>query len=278
MFTIGEFSKVTGLTVKALRFYHEEGLLAPSFVHPQTRYRYYDPCQIEAARIIAYLRRMEFPVAEIRQMLRHVRDGDDLLDTVERHKADIEQRLRRLRKVARSLQQFISEERQGRVMAQGTQEVREKTLDAMLVGGVRMKGRYSDCGKGFSRIGRALGRYICGKPFLLHYETEYKEDDAEFEACFPIRQAKAVDGVSVRELPGGRCLSLLHTGPYDQLGRSYARILKHVKERGYAAAVPTREVYLKGPGMVFKGNPNHYVTEIQILIGREGAAHAPGVS
>jgi hypothetical protein len=38
MFTIGEFSKVAGLTVKTLRFYHEEGLLLPSFVDPRSGY------------------------------------------------------------------------------------------------------------------------------------------------------------------------------------------------------------------------------------------------
>ena len=39
---IGEFSKLSGLTVKTLRFYHEEGLLVPAFVDPDTGYRYYD--------------------------------------------------------------------------------------------------------------------------------------------------------------------------------------------------------------------------------------------
>ena len=32
MFSIGEFSKITGLSVKTLRFYHEQGLLAPSSI------------------------------------------------------------------------------------------------------------------------------------------------------------------------------------------------------------------------------------------------------
>ena len=269
MFTIGEFSRVTGLTVKTLRFYHEEGLLAPSFVDPQTGYRHYDPGQVETARTIAYLRGLEFPVAEIRELLRLGADDEDLLKTVERHKATIEEKVRRLRKVARSLDQFIAEQRQGRVMAQGTNEVREKVLEPLLVAGVRMKGRYSDCGKGFSRIGKAMGRYICGAPLLLHYDTEYKEDDADFEACFPIRQAKVVEGISVRELHGGRCVSLLHRGPYEQLGHSYARILLHVKDKRYCVAVPTREVYLKGPGMFFKGNPRNYVTEIQLPLGGE---------
>src|SRR5687767_14341146 len=113
-FTIGEFSKVTGLTIKTLRFYHEEGLLAPSYVDPQTGYRHYDAGQIETARTIAYLRSLEFPLADIREMLRRQENDVDLLAAVERHKAAIEQKVRHLRKVARSLEQFISEERQGR--------------------------------------------------------------------------------------------------------------------------------------------------------------------
>lgn len=155
-------------------------------------------------------------------------------------------------------------------MAQTANEVQEKILDPLLVAGIRMKGRYSDCGQAFAKIGRSLGRFICGKPLLLHYDTEYHEADADFEACMPVRHRKDVAGISVHELPGGQCVSLVHQGPYDQLGRSYAMIFKYINERKYRAIVPTREVYLKGPGMIFKGNPKNYLTEIQILIETDG--------
>ena len=82
----------------------------------------------------------------------------------------------------------------------------------------------------------------------------------------PVRKGKAVEGISVRELPGGRCVSLLHKGPYEQLGRSYAKILTYLKDKGYECVLPTREVYLKGPGMIFKGNPKNYLTEIQMMV------------
>ena len=274
MFTIGEFSKVTGLTVKTLRFYHEEGLLAPSFVDPQTGYRRYEPGQVETARTIAYLRTLEFPLAEIKELLRQGGDDEDLLDIIERHKVSVEERARQLKRVARSLEQFLSDERQARDMARAAYEVEEKVLPPVLVAGIRMKGRYSDCGQGFSRLGRALGRFICAKPLLLHYDTEYKDDGADFEPCFPVRRANAVDGVCVRELPGGRCLSLLHRGPYEQLGHAYAKVFKRVKEHRYAVVMPTREVYLKGPGMIFKGNPKNYLTEIQIPVDGERSGHA----
>ena len=265
MFTIGEFSRVCGLTVKTLRFYHEQGLLVPSFVDPQTGYRHYDPRQVETARLIAELRKLEFPVSELHQLLKPA-DDEDLLRIVEQHKSILAGKVKAYRKAIKSLEKFISEERQGRTMAQSSYDVQEKTLEPMLVAGVRMNGRYSDCGKGFARLGRSLGRHICGKPFLLHYDEEYKEDDADFEACMPIRLAKTEQEMSVRELAGGRCVCLLHKGPYQQLGHSYAKILRYVKEKGLRIIMPTREIYLKGPGMIFRGSPTNYVTEIQLVV------------
>lgn len=151
-------------------------------------------------------------------------------------------------------------------MQSSTYDVEEKVLEPMLIAGVRMKGKYSDCGQGFARVSKSFGRYAAGKPCNLYYDGQYREEDADFETCIPIRKAKQVEGISVRQLPGGPCVALLHKGPYDQLGRSYAKILKYVEQKGYEVVLPTREVYLKGPGMLLKGNPKNYLTEIQMLI------------
>ncbi len=151
-------------------------------------------------------------------------------------------------------------------MANSTPNVEEKTLESVLVAGLRMKGKYSDCGLGFAQLGKAVGRHISGKPFCLYYDGEYREDDADLETCFPIRKKVRSAGVSVRELAGGPCVSLIHFGPYDQLGRSYEKLLAHVKDHDYDVVLPTREVYIKGPGMIFKGNPKKYITEIQMII------------
>ncbi len=270
VFSIGEFSRVAGLTVKALRFYHEEGLLVPAYIDPDTGYRYYAPSQLETARVIAYLRGLDFPVSEIGKLLAQIREGADLLAVVERQRASIDAKIRHLRSVAVSLDKFIAQEREAvRIMSTTTFKVQEKTVGPILVAGVRMKGKYSDCGQGFSKIGKNFWRHIAGKPMLLIYDHEYKETDADFEPCMPVKKAKTVEGISVRELPGGRCVTLVHQGPYDQLGRSYAKILQYIKAKGYAIDSPCREVYLKGPGMIFKGNPKKYLTEIQMFV-REG--------
>jgi DNA-binding transcriptional MerR regulator len=79
MFSIGEFSKITGLTVKTLRFYHEQGLLAPAQIDDQTGYRYYDDRQIETARVIKQLRELEFSIAEIAELLANYHDDAEVL-------------------------------------------------------------------------------------------------------------------------------------------------------------------------------------------------------
>ncbi len=267
MFTIGEFSKITGLTVKTLRFYHEQGLLTPTSVDEETGYRYYDRSKIETARIITHLRSLDLSLDEISTILRSTGDDADLREIMERQKSLLETKIQRYREIVRSLNQFLSEEEEARkLMSQSPFQIEEKVADPILVAGIRMKGRYADCGPVFARIGRRLGRHISGKPLLLHYDTEYHEEDADFEPCMPVRTVKPVDGISIRQLPGGRCVSLLHNGPYDRLGQSYAKVLDYVRAKGYEVAVPTREIYHKGPGMIFRGNPKNYLTEIQLLI------------
>jgi DNA-binding transcriptional MerR regulator/DNA gyrase inhibitor GyrI len=267
VFSIGEFSKITGLSIKTLRFYHEEGLLTPALVDEQTGYRYYDHGRVEKARTIALLRSLEFSLDDIREMLAKADDESDFLDCLERQKHLLEAKCRQYRTALSSLEQFIHNEREARkAMQNSTFTVEEKELDTLLIAAVRMKGKFSDSGKGFARIGKNLGRHISGKCFLLHYETEFKEDDAEYEACMPVCKGQPAEGISIRELPGGRCVSLLHKGPYEEMGRSYEKILSYIKTKGYEVAVPTREVYIKGPGMIFKGNPKNYLTEIQMLI------------
>lgn len=67
--SIGEFSKESRLSPKALRLYDELGLLPPAFVDPDNGYRYYDPHQLESARQISRLRQLEVPLAQISALL-----------------------------------------------------------------------------------------------------------------------------------------------------------------------------------------------------------------
>ena len=267
MFSIGEFSRITGLTVKTLRFYHEQGVLKPSRVESGSGYRYYDHDKVETAHVIKTLRELEFSLAEIKEILSSYDDDSDLVSFFESRKSEIQRRMQDDRRMIKMLGEVIQREIEvSEKMANESYSVEEKTLEPLLVASVRMQGKYSDCGTGFSKIGRKFGRFICGKSMLLHHDSEYREDDANFDVVMPIKKGESVDDIVVSELPGGRCLSLMHLGPYEELRHSYAKIMDHANEQGITYSTPTREVYHKGPGMIFKGNPKKYLTEIQLMI------------
>ncbi|MFJ3938310.1 MerR family transcriptional regulator [Streptomyces parvus] len=67
--TIGEFARLSRLSAKALRRYDELGLLRPALVDPVNGYRYYDPAQVEGARLVAWLRRIGMPLNRIGRVL-----------------------------------------------------------------------------------------------------------------------------------------------------------------------------------------------------------------
>ena len=267
MFSIGEFSKITGLTVKTLRYYHEQGLLEPSRVESGSGYRFYDYSKVEVARAILALRDLEFPLAEIKEILVNYADDADLISFLEERKSVVRQRLANERRILATLNDIIHFEKEARSRMQNTAyEVEYKQVDAILVACIKMTGNYSDCGKGFSRLGRKFGRFINGKAMMFCHDEEYREHNANFEIAMPIKKGKPIEEIDVKTIPGGKCLSLMHLGPYTEINRSYEKIMRYAADNQLTYSIPTREIYHKGPGIIFRGNPKKYLTEIQLML------------
>jgi serine/threonine protein phosphatase PrpC/DNA-binding transcriptional MerR regulator len=68
LLTIGEFARASRLSPKALRLYDSLGLLRPARVDEWTGYRYYSPDQLDQARLVAWLRRLDMPLAKIKEI------------------------------------------------------------------------------------------------------------------------------------------------------------------------------------------------------------------
>jgi DNA-binding transcriptional MerR regulator/effector-binding domain-containing protein len=268
MFSIGQFSRITGLTIKTIRLYHEKELLIPKWVDETTGYRYFDDRNIEQARAVSYLRELMVPLAEIKAILGRFTEDSDILDFLEKHRETIHLKMEQLNEAALSLDDIIQKEKEAKKMIEDSSySAGEKVVEEVLVAGLRWKGRYGDVGKIFAKLGKLVGRNIRGKPMNLYYDGEYREDDADIETCYPVASNMKMAGeLILHKLPGGKCVSLIHKGPYENLNRSYAKIMEYIQKRKYETALPIREIYLKGPGMIFRGNPKNYLTEIQIII------------
>lgn len=266
MYSIGKFSLITRLTIKTLRRYHEMGLLVPDHVDEESNYRYYRESSVERAQIIRMLKNLEFSLNEIQEILSDYSEDEDILDHLEKRRKTVSEKIKSYNDMADQLDQLVDAIRRTKMIKQTDYEVERKMIEEILFAGHRFKGRYEDVGKYFGKIAKRAGRNIGGSPMSLYYDNEYKEDDADIEAGFPVKKEIKSDGISCRILPGGPAITLIHRGPYEKLGQSYEKIMKYITEKEILIRQPSREIYLKGPGMIFRGNPEKYLTEIQFFI------------
>jgi DNA-binding transcriptional MerR regulator len=264
-YQIGDFSKITRLSVKTLRFYHEEGLLCPDFVDPDSGYRYYDESLLDRARTIQELRSLEFPLKTIKEILEHGKDDAEILNYLKQKSAEFEEQINRYELLQRRLQFIINHEETAKPSEIGA-DIIKKTIPAMEIASLRFIGDYSEIGDAIVKLMRSCGRLISGPPFSIYYDGGYRAEDVDIEVCVPILQTVESNDVKFRVLTGGKALSILHSGPYDAIGTSYKKIIDHINRKGFKVNVPPREIYLKGPGMILPRSPKRYVTEIQILI------------
>lgn len=267
MLSIGEFSRVTRLSLKALRLYHEKGLLIPDRVSLESKYRYYSSAAADRARIIVSLKDMDFSLEEIGDILAGSRDDLEMAAAVRKKLGEVERNLGRVRDMRENLELFLRSVEERKTKTEYPQGIMTEDIPGILVCGMRFKGRYGDAGPHFGRLFRACGRAAQGKPFCLYYDGEYKSEDADIEVAVEVKAPLTAEGVACRRLEGGRAVTVIHKGPYENLGRSYERIFEHIRDRELESLLPSREQYLRGPGMVLRGNPRQYLTKIMILVG-----------
>ena len=265
MYQIGEFSRITGIAVKTLRYYDEAGLLAPS-ERSEGGYRLYSETDFVRAERIVLLRQLSFSIAEIRDVLDRCADEEELQYVLREKREQIARQIHREKALLRSIDRRLThiQKQEEHLMHY---EVTIQTIPGQLAATIRYCGGY-DCGPYMGPLYKAAGNRAAGAPFHLCYDGEYVEE-GDMEICVPLTAAVAARGCTVREIPGCRALTTVHRGPYDAMGHAYKALLDYAREQGLALALPHRLIYRKGPGMLFKGNPEKYETEIVVPIAEE---------
>lgn len=106
LLSIGVFAIVSGLSINALRHYDELGLLKPAFVDPSTGYRRYRPRQIDLARMICALRRVDMPIDAVRMAVDDP-DGEAVRVLLRRHRERLVERTHVLTQMVRVVDHYI---------------------------------------------------------------------------------------------------------------------------------------------------------------------------
>ena len=138
-----------------------------------------------------------------------------------------------------------------------------KDFPAVRVACLRTRAPYARTGDQLAVLYRAVKSGAAGAPFNLYYDGEYAES-ADMETCIPLKDGAAPEGAAVRTLPAFRGLCTRHLGPFDTLNLAYKALLDYSVENSLTLGLPARETYLKGPGMIFQGDPETYEAEIVI--------------
>ena len=147
-----------------------------------------------------------------------------------------------------------------------------KKVEALNVASIRdIIPAYNEISRLFNEIFPYLGRQhakFAGPTMAIYHDSEYREKNADVELAVPISGiVPANQRITVYQLPAiDQMASLIHKGPYEKLGQAYQALMSWIGANGYQIAGPNREIYLKGPGQFHKGNPDDYITEIQIPI------------
>jgi len=106
---IGDFARMSGISIPRLRRYHEAGLLVPAHVDASSGYRIYTRAQLADARTLGRLRRADIPMQELRTAMSA--DPIERFEVLRRHRARLEARLAADHATIELIDQLIREER-----------------------------------------------------------------------------------------------------------------------------------------------------------------------
>ncbi|MBN2086179.1 MAG: MerR family transcriptional regulator [Anaerolineales bacterium] len=269
MIKIGDFSKLSKVSVKTLRYYDETGLLSPIETDRSSGYRYYSLDQLPRLNRILALKDLGFSLEQIAQALESGITLEQLRGMLRLKQAEQQQRVHdeqeRLLRVEARLRQIEMEADVSKY------DVVIKKLDTQKVASIRKTlDTPRDIGGMFETIFGYLGRKgvrPLGPPSGIWHDLEYKDKDLDTEVVVPIAQSFTPgDGVQPADLPAVPAAACtIHQGAYEDFSQAYTAIMGWITTNGYRMAGPCREIYLRGPGPG-PTDPNTYITEIQIPV------------
>jgi DNA-binding transcriptional MerR regulator len=245
LLTIGEFSRATHLSVKALRHYDELGLLTPTDVDPMSGYRLYATAQVPAARLIRRFRELDMPLDEVRAVL----DAPDVASrdaTILEHLQRMEGKLEETQATIAALRALLD----GRA---STVSVDYRDVPPVVAYEVRetvdwdtaiewLDGAFADL---YAHLEREQVS-PAGPGAALYSPAFFEVHAGEVVAFVPVadRPSGAAGRVTPTEIDGARLAITMHCGSFDDMDQTYAALGTHVAEHKLGADGPIREHYL----------------------------------
>ena len=253
LLTIGEFSRMTHLSVKALRHYHDMGVLEPAAIDPFTGYRSYDATQVVPAQVIRRLRDLGMPLDSIRSVL-IAPDLETRNREIAAHLGRMERQLAQTQASVAGLRALLA----GPAVRPAVEYRKIPAVTALAVAQVVSAADLATWGTdALGALSDALatsGVAPSGAsgPFGALFPGDFFElERSEITAFVPVGSPPAgfeLPGGKVRllEIPAVEAAIAVHEGPLDDIDRTYGALGTVVAERAIGVDGPIREYYLIG--------------------------------
>lgn len=278
MIKIGDFSKISHVTVKTLRYYDELGLLKPVYADPMTGYRYYAAAQLSQLQRILALKDLGLSLQQIGMLLESSLTADQMVGMLRRRQVELRQEVSHQQATLARIEARLREFEQENTMT--TLDVTIKSIPACWIASVRgVVPTYPEQGRLWDQLYTAMRQAhieITPPCFCMDHDSEYQESDHDLEVCYFIPDAVgetlgegALEHTQalIRRLPAEpNMASLVHHGPYNGLTQAYREMLHWLDANGYQITGSNREIYIySGEGEVRQDDPS-YVSEIQFPV------------
>lgn len=241
--SIGDFSRMSYLSVRTLRRYHESGLLVPVRVDSSTGYRYYSADQLPAAQVIRRLRTLQMPLEDIGRVLSapDVAHRDELIAA---HLTRMEEQLEQTREAISSLRLLLGSGRP-------EPEIEFRTEPAQRVLAITGNQPLDDALEWFTGAFDELHALVpparrTGPDGALYFADFFEAESGRLTVFVPTDVAAAGRAHAV-PLPEAELAVATHDGALQDLDRTYGALGTYVTNHAIGVAGPIRERFLGSP-------------------------------
>jgi DNA-binding transcriptional MerR regulator len=242
--SIGDFSVITHLSIKTLRYYHQVGLLEPAEVDPHTGYRRYRVEQIPTAQIIQRFRDLGMPIEEVKAVLA-APDLDTRNALIAAHLSRLEGELEQTRQTVLALRNLLEP-------ARAPISVEYRTVRATQAVGIQEVVDLSDLlvwyhgalGELYATVA-VQGMQPSGPSGGLFASDLFQYERGTATVFVPVsREMQIVGRVSPLVVPAAELAVTAHSGSHATIAATYGALGAYVSTHALAIVGPVREYYL----------------------------------
>jgi DNA-binding transcriptional MerR regulator/effector-binding domain-containing protein len=244
--TVGDFSRITHLSVKTLRHYHEVGLLEPATVNPGTGYRYYSAAQVPTAQVIRRLRDLEMPVSQVKAVL-DAPGAPARNALIAAHLGRLETELAQTRAAVESLRNLLQPPPDAPVIEhRSVPAVRAAGITAVVSNPDVLPWWQGALGELQATV-RAQGLPASGPSGGMYASELFQQDRGEATVFIPVAgSVRPIGRVTPVVVPAAELAIVSHRGPLSDADLSYARLGSYATRHEISIDGPLREYYLRG--------------------------------